>query len=901
MVLSAGTRLGSYQILAPIGAGGMGEVYKARDTKLDREVAIKVLPAALARDPERLGRFEREAKILASLNHPNIAQIYAIEEVNGVRALAMELVPGQTLKCPLPFEEALRIAGQIADALEAAHDKGVVHRDLKPANIMITPAGSVKVLDFGLAAVTQPSAAPASGDPSQSPTLTMGATQAGMILGTAAYMSPEQASGQPVDKRADIWSFGVVLWEMLTGERLFTGDTIAHILAAVLQTPIDFEKLPPSTPRAIRDLLKRCLDRDVKTRLRDIGEARIAIQNPVPEPVTPSAPAPPPSRDRMERFLWPAIAALAIAITLIVSVVHFREAPPPADVIQFSIPSPERSSFVSWVEISPDGKYLAYSAPKDGPPTLWVRPLNSQQARPLITEASFANSTSTYPFWSSDSRWIAYASAGKLKKVDVTAASPAPLVICDCVSNFRGGAWNRDGVILMAPNAASGLVSVPAAGGSPVPVTTLDARLENLHRFPTFLPDGRHFLYFAGSPDRSHAGVYVQDLGAKSAAKRILDSDSHAVFVPRSPESSLGHLLFVKDDSLRAVPFDAQRLEVTGEPTVLATGVDQRNVRGSFSASTNGILAYWAGNTYAPPDLNWYGRDGKLQGPASGGAAVPQGILTGLSLSPDAQRLAAGLTTSAGGANRVSLFDLSRGGLTPLGSEKSNAVAPVWSADAKRLAFGYSEAGALNLFVRTADQPDTPERLLATTLPAWPTDWSQDGGLLVYEIDNGGQHDLWALSLPDKKPHVWLQGPASEAQGQLAPGAAKPWWMAYTSNESGRAEVYLESFTLDGRRAGRVQISTTGGGDPRWRGDGRELYYASADEKLMAVEIRPGFAPGSAKELFALPRLAQSSIYRPHRFSVTRDGKRFLIATTPANQPIAPLSVVVNWQEELRH
>jgi eukaryotic-like serine/threonine-protein kinase len=758
-----GRAIGHYRIIAKIGAGGMGEVYRAHDSKLKRDVALKVLPDSFAGDADRMARFQREAEVLASLNHPNIAAIYGVED----RALIMELVEGDSPKGPLPFDEAWHIGSQIVAALEYAHDKGIVHRDLKPANVKITPEGVVKLLDFGLAKAFTSQKEP-SASVENSPTLTIGATEVGVILGTAAYMSPEQARGKAVDKRADIWAFGVVLYELLTGERLFSGEDAAETLAAVIHKQPDLAKVP----RLARRLLEECLQKDPKQRLRDIGDAHCLVS----EPPVGFPQVSGPSRSQLGWVTW-GVAALAIVCALAVSFVHFRETPPAQAVIQFSIPSTENSSFRNWFELSPDGKYLAYGAQKDGRPTLWLRPLNSQQARPLISEA--ASATIDYPFWSPDSRWIAYASAGKLKKVDVTAASPAPLVICDCLGSSRGGAWGRDGVILFAPNPTSAILRVPAAGGNPVAVTTLDARLENLHRFPTFLPDGRHFLYFVGSPDRSHAGVYMGDLLAKGAVKRILDSDSHAVFVPRSLRNLAGHLLFVKDDSLRAVPFDAQRLEVTGDPAVLYTGVDQRNSRGAFSASGSGILACWAGDAFVPPELNWYGRDGKLQGPVLGDTSAPQGNLNGLSLSLDAHWLAFGLGTTLGGNNnRVWLFDLTRGGLRPLGSDKNTALMPVWSPDSKRLAFGYSEAGVVNLFVQARDQPNSPEHLLATASNAWPTDWSQDDSLLVYEIDQGGQHDLGALSLPDKKAYRWLQSPASESQGQLAPGAANPWWMS---------------------------------------------------------------------------------------------------------------------------
>src|ERR1700680_3817772 len=458
MPLSVGDKLGFYVILAPIGAGGMGEVYRARDTKLDREVAIKVLPHLLAQDPERLARFEREAKVLASLNHPSIAQIYGVEESNNLRALVMELVPGETLKGPLPLETALNYAKQIADALEAAHEKGITHRDLKPANIMITPTGVVKVLDFGLAFVAQD---PASGsvDPINSPTLTMAATQAGMIMGTAAYMSPEQASGKPVDKRADIWSFGVVLWEILTGERLFDGETVSHTLADVLRAEIDFAKLPGSTPSPIRELLRRCLDRDLKTRLRDIGEARIVMSRP-----TGGTEITAPSRSRLSWVVWVAAAALAV-IAAGGSFVHFREQPPEVRVLYTSILPPDNTAFafnagVGLPALSPDGRRIVFGArTAGGKSPLWTRSLDVPTAQPLAgTEGAI------FPFWSPDSRFIAFFADGKLKTID---ASGGPALALAEVALGRGGSWSPEGVIVFSAGTDNGhLLRVSSAGGA---------------------------------------------------------------------------------------------------------------------------------------------------------------------------------------------------------------------------------------------------------------------------------------------------------------------------------------------------------------------------------------------------------------------------------------------------
>lgn len=886
-----GEFIAHYRIIGKLGEGGMGAVYRASDTKLGRDVAIKVLPDAFANHADRLVRFTREAQVLASLSHPNIATIHGIED----GAIVMELVDGQTLaerveNGPLPVDEVLPIARQIAEALEAAHERNVIHRDLKPANIKITPEGTVKVLDFGLAKLADPREAT---DSAQSaPTVVKGhsPTMAGMIMGTAEYMSPEQAAGRPVDKRTDIWSFGVVLWEMLTGRRLFEGETASHTLADVLRAPIDFGRLPSETPRPVQELVRRCLERDAKRRLRDIGEARIAIESVGKEPDARRAA----SRPASLLVPWSFAGMMAI-VAAIVSLVHFRQTALPAPAIRFSIPFPQGSTLGFGGELSPDGKYLAYSSLADGRSELWVRGLASEQARLLLREPLGAGTGGSYPFWSPDSRWLAYVNGGKLKKVDTRAASASPLVICECVRTFRGGTWNADGVILLAPSAASGLIRVPASGGPAVPVTNLDANTQSLHRFPSFLPDGRHFLYFVGSGHRDLQGVYVGDLRGGASSKRIADSDSHAVFVARYPGSSLGHLLYSKDQTLRAVPFDAGRQAVTDEPAVLAKGVGQVNARGAFSAARHGVLAYWAGEAFPSVELKWYGRDGKVLESLTRANELPAGISTGMSLSRDNRRVAIGIGTTATGSNRIWVLDFDQKGVRPIASDQARFIAPVWSPDSKQLAFGYADSGVFHLGVQTSAQAGAPELLLSTPSNVWPRDWSPDGSILAYEMDGSNGIESWVMSLPDRKKHSWMKA----IQVQFAPGAANPWWIAYSSNETGRQQVYVESFTRDGRRAGRAQISTEGGTEPRWRADGRELYYRSGDGKLMAVSVRPDFTTSAPTALFAAPALSSGSIYFGHRFASSADGKRFLFAALPGTLSREPLSVVVNWQEEL--
>jgi eukaryotic-like serine/threonine-protein kinase len=884
-----GQFIAHYKITGKLGEGGMGAVYRASDTKLGREVAIKVLPDSFSNDADRLLRFTREAQVLASLNHPNIATIHGVEDC----AIVMELVDGPTLadrleNGALPVEEILPIARQIAEALEAAHERNVIHRDLKPANIKITPEGTVKVLDFGLAKLVdgQDNTGPSQSAPTrvkgQSPTM------AGTIMGTAEYMSPEQAAGKATDKRTDIWAFGVVLWEMLTGQHLFDGETVSHTLADVLRAPIDCNKLPPTTQGAIRNLVMRCLERDVKRRLRDIGEARIALEGADRQP----DPAPATSSARSSRLAWGAAAVMGLIAGLI-SVVHFRESPSPARVIRLSIPAPDGVSFRYGAELSPDGRYVAYRSVTKGQFTLWVRPLDSSVPRAVSQEDGMTD-TLTYPFWSPDSRWIGYASAGKLKKVDVTAASPSPLAICTCVGNFRGATWSRDGVILFAPSVSSGLLRVAASGGDPVPVTTVEVNTQLHHRFPHFLPDGRHFLFFIGSGQKARQGVYLGDLQQGGEPTRVLESDSHTVFVPRTPGSSSGHLLFSKDNTLRAVPFDTARLAVSGEPVVVAKGVDQLNSRGAFSASAQGMLAYWTGEAYAPIGLKWYGRDGRVLESLPQADELPKGVLTGMSLSRDNRRLAVGVGRTAGGFNRIYLVGLDQRSARPIGSDQRQAVGPVWSPDAKHLAFGYSDGGAIHPTVQDPDQASAPQALLKTPATAWPREWSSNGEILVYHVQRESRTETWAMSLPDKKTERW----PDTHQLQIAPASANPWWVAYISNETGRQEVYLESFTRDGKRDGRTQISTRGGTDPRWRADGRELYFL-AGGKLMAASVRPDFTAADPIPLLEAPPLPNPSIFGSHRFAPSTDGKRFLFATVPEARETEPLSVVVNWQEGL--
>ena len=879
MPLSAGTRLGPYEILAPIGAGGMGEVYKAKDTKLDREVAIKILPNALARDPERLARFEREAKVLASLNHPNIATIYAIEESPEGKAIAMELVPGQTLKGPLVIETALNYAKQIAEALEAAHEKGITHRDLKPANVLITPEGVVKVLDFGLASVPSREAG---SDPQNSPTLTIAATQAGMIMGTAAYMSPEQAAGKPVDRRADIWSFGVVVWEMLTGKRLFEGETVSHTLADVLRRPVEFDKLPAETPATIRRLLRRCLDRDVKHRLQWIGEARIALNDAGKEPE-------PARQPRGVTMPWTVAVVFAIAAAAS-TWAWWRQPAPDVRSLRVSVEAPPDTHFTNpyfGTAVSPDGRLLVFTAARAsaGAPTLWLRPMDSLTARELP-----GTDGGNGMFWSPDSKSIGFVADGKLKRVDVLGGSPQ--VLCDA-PGFEGGSWNQDGAILFSSNGA--IQRVSAAGGAPTAVTIPDtSRQETEHRSPYFLPDGKSFLFTIASANQSAQGIHVATLDAPKQRVRLAASNAKAVYAP--PRGGRpGYLLWLRDLTLVAQRFDAGKTRVEGDPIPVAEDVAAANIgsgrRSAYWTSDTGLLLYRSGGGIGA-QLNWVGRDGKREVVTAVGTDPQSGDPR---ISPDGARVA--LHRSISGAHNIWLYELARGVMTRLTFDPGNDTDPVWSPDARQIAFASDRGGTRQIYRKDSGGAGPEERLTDGPNPKVPMDWSRDGRYILYQQqDPKNGWDIWALPLQgDRKPVPVLQTPFNEQSPQFSPDGK---WVAYESNESGADQVYIQSFPPSG---GKWQVSTNGGQEPRWRGDGKEIYYY-ASERIWAAGVRT--AAGRVE--VDSPRGLFPDAFFPgpdYYYDVTRDGQRFLELQLPSalnDQSSNALIVVSNWQASLK-
>jgi len=850
----SGRTLSHYRVYEKLGRGGMGEVYRARDTKLNRDVALKVLPEEFANNADRMARFEREAQVLASLNHPNIAAIHGVEEASGIRALVMELVEGPTLaerigRGAVPLEEALRITQQMADALEAAHEKGVVHRDLKPANVKVTLQGVVKVLDFGLATVMQDSH-DVFDSPENSPTRTATFSQAGVILGTAAYMSPEQARGEAVDKRADIWAFGVVLHEMLTGKRLFEGQTTTEILSSVLTKEPEWDEAPAKVQR----LLRRCLEKDPKRRLRDIGEASFLLEDL------------PPTRDPRHRKLIAALAIAPLSALLALALLYFRQAPPEPR-LKLSVLPPENTSFgYSIPALSPDAKRVAFVAND----SLWLRDLDSLTARSLPgTEGAFS------PFWSPDGRWIAFFTSDKLKKIDTTGGPPVALCDKDTDSAAAGSWSKRDVIIFSMPY--RGVFRVAAAGGRPTAVTASDPE-GNLGMIPWFLPDGHHFLYSVGDK----GGVYVGDLDS-NARSRISAEYSNAVYSPP------GYLLFARKQSLMAQRFDAERLQLVGEPVQVADQVQKfiGSAWALFSASPN-VLAYLSGLGFAKSQLTWFDRSGKALGKVGNTE-----IIDSARISPDGSSLAVDQQDAETELFCVWLYDLKRGTASRFTFLSNHTDAPNWSPDGTRIVFGVDNSGArpMDLFQKAISGASKEEPLVQSGQRLSPRDWSSDGRYIIFNVvDPKTKQDIWVLPLSgDRKPFPYLNTEFEEVDAKLSPDGR---WLAYQSDESRRDEIYVQSFPTPG---GKWKVSINGGEIPRWSRDGKELFFMAADHKMMAAAVKQAngkFETSVPKPLFDMPDV--------DFFDVSKDG-RFLIPVPTQQSGSGRLNVVINWTGGLRN
>jgi serine/threonine protein kinase len=879
MALATGTKLGSYEVVAQIGAGGMGEVYQAHDTRLGRDVAIKVLPEAFAHDAERLARFQREAKMLAALNHPNIATIHGLEQSGGTSYLVMELVSGETLaECikregAVPAEEALTIAKQIAEALEAAHEKSIIHRDLKPANVKVTPEGKVKVLDFGLAKAFEGETA--NEDMGNSPTLSRAATMQGVILGTVAYMSPEQARGKSVDKRTDIWAFGCVLYELLTGKQAFHGEDVTDILAAVVRAEPDWQALPAATPVKIRDLLRRCLQKDKTLRMQAAGDIRLEIHEALTSSPTAEA-AVVVNGTRASGWRVPALGLGALLLVVTASLVSWTLKPsPPQPVTRTTITLPPGRLLTgmnsgSMVAISPDGIHLAYVATERGIQRLYLRKMDSLEAQPIPDTVGGSS-----PFFSPDSQWLGFLADGKLKKISVNGGAALTLIGYP----FQGGAsWDARGTIALGGSGA-GLVQVRDAGGPLQPLTHLKIG-DSSNRWPEALPGGSGVLFVGGS----NALPIVSVLSTQSGERRdLIQGATYPRYAPT------GHLVYTQEGNLMAAPFNVKRLEVTGAAVTLVNGVLQsRNLVSQYGLSTTGSLVYVSGGVLGVQrKLVLVDRNGMEQP-----VAAPANPYESPRLSPDGRRFA---VASDG---QLWLYDLSRETLTRFTFEGNINSRPVWTPDGKRIAFYSNKEGRLSIYWQLADGSGGLERLTTGEVINVPGSWSPDGQTLAFhEANPTTGNDILMLHLSDRKVQSFIQTPFSEGNPRFSPDGR---WIAYVSDESGRFEVFVQPYPGPG---GKWQVSKDGGTEPVWNANGKELFYRSGD-KMMAVEIttQPSFALGNPKMLFEGPY--ERAAVPVSNYDVSPDGQRFLMLK-PSEQELtqeAPtqINVVLNWFEELQ-
>ena len=873
--LTPGVELGPYVILGSLDAGAMGEVYRARDTRLARDVAVKVLPTAFAVDPERIARLEREARVLATLNHPHIATIHSLEVSRGVCALVMELIEGPTLAehlggRGLPMHRTLEIARQIADALASAHARGIVHRDLKPANIKLTDSGAAKILDFGLAQAVylDDRNVGTPGEAGDAP------VRDDLIAGTPAYMSPEQVRGERVDQRADVWAFGCVLYEMLAGRRPFGGATMSDAFAAVLSTGPDWHALPPTVPDGIRRLLRRCLERDPTRRLHHMADARIEIEDAAPNAL-PDSPVQP-ARPRHRKAI---VVGVAAASAIAVGVLLVRPAPTAPEMRVADITTSWTSDPSSFA-LSPDGRRVAFVGDYQGQPALWVRPLDAAEARPLP-----GTQGARRPFWSPDSRSIGFFAFTELKRID--ADGGVPQTVTSIIAG-TAAAWGDGGTILLSGRMSrtispspTGLLRVNVAGGAS-DIATRPARQSTGHRYPAFLPGGRQFLFFAGGTDDVR-GVYVGSLDS-SETTRVVASDARGAYLP--PD----WLLFVRQGALLAQRFDVSRRIVTGEPITVAESVAFDSVTGDAAISTSdtAVFAYRSGRGPVS-QLAWFDRSGRLLGtirpPDDAAVSDPR-------LSPDGQRVVVERTVR----NKTALWLLDRGrqALFTRTDDEGMARYPVWSPTGKRIAYASVRIGFVKLSAKPSEGIKDEEVQLETSQDALLSDWSHDGRFLLYFApDPKTGTDVWMLPRDTRVPRIFLATAANEMWGQFSPDGR---WVAYQSNETGRFEIYVRSFPAGGVA---IPISTSGGVYARWSRDGNELYYVSPDATLMAVPMRRTQTTLSADTPVALFRTRRvgggvNVIGYGHQYDVTPDG-RFLINVEPESSP-RPITLVLNWK-----
>jgi serine/threonine-protein kinase len=886
MPLASGARLGAYEILSALGAGGMGEVYRARDTKLNRDVAIKVIPEMFPADADRLARFEREAQTLAALNHPNIAHVYGLErqerrdrqDGTPVSFIVMELVDGEELalriaRGPLPLDEALPIAAQIAEALEAAHEQNIIHRDLKPANIKIKPDGTVKVLDFGLAKAMDATAA-SSASASISPTLSVHATQAGVILGTAAYMSPEQARGRPVDKRADIWAFGVVLYEMVTGRKPFHGDDVGEVLAGVIKEQPRWDHVPA----ALRRLLQRCLEKDPKKRLRDISGVALLLEE--PHVAAPSA-------TRASILPWIAAGILAVVAAVALWAPWTRTTPESQPFVRLDvdlgIDSPPGLSQGAEAIVSPDGGRLVWVSRN----RLFTRRLDQPRAMELAsTQGAYS------PFFSPDGRWVAFFASGRLRKISMEGG--ASIALCD--ENGRGGSWGGDGRIVFA-NAAGTLMTVPASGGTPTPLTEASQGGVQM-RWPQLLPGGHAVLFTARPEVGTYDDASIDVLSLRDNRRKTLQRGATYGRFISGANGGPGHLVYASRGTLFAVPFDVEQLEVRGTPAPMLEDVAYNSTNGAaqFDASRTGTLVYRAWTGTAPVELRWLDGDGNAQ-------ALPArpGVYGHLRLSPDGALLAMSIV-GAGGQD-IWTYDWQRDRLSRVTTAGAHTF-PVWSSNSRYIVFT-SGFGGGGMWWTGADRARQTERLMEGKTAQFPWSFSPDGKRLAYAECVAGNCDLWTVPIQDDgqsinagEAELFLKTPASEIYPTFSPDGR---WIAYRTLETGTSEIQVRAFPDTG---GKWLISNTGGAVPVWSPNGRELFYRTEDQRIMVVSytVKDGVFIAEKPRVWSERRLTETP-QSARNLDITPDGKRFVVtmaADAPGEQP-AHYNVILlqNFSQEI--